>query len=105
MAIGPDRDIPASDVGTNQQIMAWIVDEYSIAHGHSPAVVTGKPVTLGGTKGRQEATGRDVAMVAELLAKDLKKPLVKISCAIQEFGNVGSYTVSFLWDKGVKVVG
>ena len=102
--IGPYHDIPAPDVGTNSQVMAWIMDEYSITHGHTPAVVTGKPPALGGMKEREEATGRGVALIAEMVCEDLKLPLSRATCAVQGFGNVGSHAARLLWEKGVKVM-
>lgn len=104
MAIGPHRDIPAPDVGTNSQVMAWIMDEYSIAHGHSPAVVTGKPPALGGLREREEATGRGVSLITEFVCEDLKLPLSQATCAVQGFGNVGSHAAFFLWEKGVRII-
>jgi len=102
-AIGPYNDIPAPDVGTNAQVMAWIMDEYSIRYGHSPAVVTGKPVALGGVKEREEATGRGVSLIAEMVCEDLKLSLSKASCAVQGFGNVGSHAARLLWERGAKI--
>src|SRR3954469_5477091 len=75
MALGPYRDIPAPDVNTNSKVMAWMMDEYSRKHGFTPAVVTGKPIPLGGSKGREEATGLGVFFVTRNIAKDLKIPL------------------------------
>ena len=103
-AIGPHHDIPAPDVGTNAQVMAWIMDEYSITRGHAPAVVTGKPPALGGIKEREEATGRGVSLFGEMACEDLRLPLTKATCAIQGFGNVGSWAAHRLWEKGVKVI-
>jgi glutamate dehydrogenase (NAD(P)+) len=103
--IGPDKDIPAPDMYTNEQTMAWIMDTYSINVGHTvPSVVTGKPVSLGGSLGRQEATGRGVAFCAkkavERFGLDTKAP----SVAIQGFGNVGSVTAKLLHEAGCKIV-
>ncbi|MBU3758491.1 MAG: glutamate dehydrogenase [Candidatus Omnitrophica bacterium] len=103
-AIGPYQDIPAPDVGTNAQVMAWIMDEYSITHGHSPAVVTGKPPALGGVREREEATGRGVSLVGEMICEDLGLSLPKTTCVIQGFGNVGSWAAYLLWEKGVKIL-
>ncbi len=102
--IGPDKDIPAPDVNTNAQIMAWMMDEYSKFHGFSPAVVTGKPVALHGSLGREEATGRGTAIVAEEFLKSLGKSVQGTTFAVQGFGNVGSYTTKFLSEMGGKVV-
>ncbi|MDW8301493.1 MAG: Glu/Leu/Phe/Val dehydrogenase [Bacteroidia bacterium] len=103
--IGPDQDIPAPDMGTSSQEMAWIVDEYSqIKGGYTPAVITGKPVLIGGSEGRVEATGRGV-MVATLSAlKTLDIEPKKATCAIQGFGNVGSVSAKLLAQKGLRVV-
>lgn len=102
--IGPDKDIPAPDVNTNAQMMAWIMDEYSKFHGFSPAVVTGKPVALHGSLGREEATGRGTAITAEEFLKSLGKNVRGTRFAVQGFGNVGSYTVKFLSEMGGKIV-
>jgi glutamate dehydrogenase (NAD(P)+) len=103
--IGPQRDIPAPDVNTNAQVMAWIMDEYSRIHGFSPAVVTGKPVELFGSRGREEATGRGVVMALEEHLKDAGLGEVRgKTFAVQGFGNVGSWTCRFLHDKGGRIV-
>jgi glutamate dehydrogenase (NAD(P)+) len=103
--IGPHTDIPAPDVNTNPQVMAWIMDEYSMIHGFSPAVVTGKPVDLFGSKGREEATGRGVVVAtAEFLGDLGAGPIAGKTFAIQGFGNVGSWTARFLHEAGGKVV-
>ncbi len=102
--IGPDKDIPAPDMGTNAQVMAWIVNQYERYHGFNPACVTGKPIELHGADGREEATGRGVGLLTEaLLAKD-KRNLADTSVAIQGFGNVGSFAASYIHEKGGKVV-
>jgi glutamate dehydrogenase (NAD(P)+) len=103
--IGPQTDIPAPDVNTNAQVMAWIMDEYSKMHGFSPAVVTGKPVELFGSKGREEATGRGVVFALEehLRAAELGEVRGK-TFAIQGFGNVGSWAARFLHERGGRVV-
>ena len=91
--VGPQIDIPAPDVGTNEQIMAWMMDTYSNHVGHiSPAVVTGKPISLGGSQGRREATGAGVAYLVGKYLEDMKIPVDKATVAIQGFGNVGSET-------------
>ncbi|HXK33966.1 MAG TPA: Glu/Leu/Phe/Val dehydrogenase [Dehalococcoidia bacterium] len=103
--IGPDEDIPAPDMGTDQQVMAWIMDTYSMMHGHSvPAVVTGKPVTIGGSSGRVEATGRGVLFVAQEACRDAGIPLEGATVAVQGFGNVGSVAAKLLSEAGAKVV-
>ncbi len=102
--IGPDKDIPAPDMGTNAQVMAWIMNQYEKYHGFSPACVTGKPVDLHGAEGREEATGRGVAIIDKFLAEKLKKPLAGSTIALQGFGNVGSFCGRFLHEMGAKVV-
>jgi glutamate dehydrogenase (NAD(P)+) len=102
--IGPHEDIPAPDVNTNPQMMAWIVDEYSKFHGFSPGVVTGKPVQLGGSAGRISATGRGVAVAAEHAAGELGLDLRGATVAIQGYGNVGSWSAHFLAGLGARVV-
>ena len=104
MVIGPYRDIAAPDVNTNPQIMAWMMDEYGRSQGHSPAVVTGKPVELGGSLGRNEATGRGVAWITRQAIQDMGMKLNDCSVAIQGFGNVGSFTTQFLQEMGAKVI-
>ena len=104
-AIGPERDVPAPDVNTNEQVMAWFMDTYSMHVGHtSTAVVTGKPVELGGSLGRREATGRGVMFVTREAAKHLGIPLAGASVAIQGFGNVGSVSADLLAKAGARVV-
>ena len=96
-AIGPEKDVPAPDVNTNDQIMAWVMDTYSMHVGHtSTAVVTGKPVEMGGSLGRREATGRGVMIVTREAAKHLGLDLKGASIAIQGFGNVGSVSADLL---------
>ena len=103
--IGPHTDIPAPDMGTNAQVMAWIMDEYSKIHGFSPAVVTGKPVDLFGSRGREEATGRGVVFGLEEFLRDLGAGEIKGKrFAIQGFGNVGSWAARFLHQAGAKIV-
>ncbi len=103
--IGPEKDIPAPDMGTNAQIMGWFVDTYSVLNGvYSPGVVTGKPVPIGGSIGRREATGRGVVFaVRELLLRLNKKPS-EITCAVQGYGNVGSVAATLAHEMGCKVV-
>lgn len=103
--IGPHTDIPAPDVNTNAQVMAWIMDEYSKIHGFSPAVVTGKPVDLFGSKGREEATGRGVVFALEEYLQDAKAGDVRgKTFAVQGFGNVGSWASRFLHERGGRIV-
>jgi len=96
IVLGPYRDIPAPDVNTNAQVMAWILDEYSSRQGYTPAVVTGKPISLGGSLGREEATGRGVMYVMEEYARDYGVPLKGGRVVIQGFGNVGSHLARLL---------
>ncbi len=104
--IGPEIDIPAPDVGTNAQIMAWIMDTYSMHKGYSvPAVITGKPIGLGGTVGREYATGLGVTYVTRaLLKRKLGKSLEDATVAIQGFGNVGSWTARTMHERAARVV-
>jgi glutamate dehydrogenase (NAD(P)+) len=102
--IGPTIDIPAPDVNTNAQIMGWIMDEYSKYYGFSPAVVTGKPVDLYGSLGRDEATGRGVMYVLEECLKSTKRKLADVTVAIQGFGNVGSHSARLIAAEGGKIV-
>jgi glutamate dehydrogenase (NAD(P)+) len=102
--IGPTRDIPAPDVNTNAQTMTWMMDRYSAASGYSPAVVTGKPVELGGSHCREAATGRGVVYCLREAAKDLGINLEGATVAIQGFGNVGSWTARLIGDLGCRVV-
>ncbi len=103
---GPDKDIPAPDMGTSQREMAWLMDEYSKAHGTTiTAVVTGKPLVLGGSVGRVEATGRGVMVSAFAAMEKLKINPFKATCAVQGFGNVGSISAKLLHERGVKILG
>ena len=102
---GPDRDIPAPDMNTNEQVMAWVMDTYSMnAHKTETAVVTGKPIILGGSHGRKEATGRGVVTVT--LAALNKVGLLPNKCtvAVQGFGNVGSISARLMYEQGAKVI-
>ncbi len=101
---GPDTDIPAPDMGTNAQIMAWIMNQYEKFHGYNPACVTGKPVELHGADGREEATGRGVAIVTKAAMTKLNKPVEGARIAIQGFGNVGSFAALILHEMGAKVI-
>ena len=104
-AIGPEKDIPAPDINTNAQIMAWVMDTYSMNTGHTvTAVVTGKPVEMGGSLGRREATGRGVSIVTREAARHLGLDITKATVSIQGFGNVGSVAAALLSDLGAKVV-
>jgi glutamate dehydrogenase (NAD(P)+) len=101
---GPDRDIPAPDMGTGPREMAWLMDEFSRAHGHTTnAVVTGKPLVLGGSLGRPEATGRGVMVTALAAMEKLRINPYGATCAVQGFGNVGSFAALLLEERGVKV--
>ena len=102
--IGPQTDIPAPDMNTNAQVMAWIMDQYSTLHGHSPAVVTGKPVDLYGAEGREAATGRGVVYVIEEFLKDEDRDIKETTFAIQGLGNVGSFAARFLDELNAKIV-
>ncbi len=103
--IGPEVDIPAPDMGTDEQVMAWIMDTYSQHKGHAvPGVVTGKPVSIGGTLGRRDATGRGVVYTIVEAAKHLGLDLQRCSAVVQGFGNVGSVTARDLANLGVKIV-
>lgn len=103
--IGPETDVPAPDMNTNPQTMAWMMDTYSMYEGHSvPQVVTGKPLEIGGTPGRVEATGRGVSIVTERLFEYLDRDLSNATVAIQGFGNVGSNAAKLLDEAGARVV-
>jgi glutamate dehydrogenase (NAD(P)+) len=104
MAFGVYRDIPAPDVNTNAQVMAWIMDEYGKKHGYTPAIVTGKPVNLGGSLGREQATGRGTMIITREACKAFGIDLKKATIAIQGFGNVGSWAAKFLAECGAKIV-
>src|SRR3989475_2228447 len=105
IVLGPYRDIPAPDVNTNAQVMAWILDEYSSRQGYTPAVVTGKPVALGGSLGREEATGRGVMYVMMEYARDFGIPLKGSRVVIQGFDNVGGHLARLLAaEAGAKIV-
>jgi glutamate dehydrogenase (NAD(P)+) len=104
--IGPEVDVPAPDMGTNEQVMAWIMDTYSQHKGHAvPEIVTGKPVAIGGTLGRREATGRGVVFTILEAAKHLKLDLTHCTAVVQGFGNVGSVAAKELAKIGVKIIG
>ena len=104
-AIGPEKDVPAPDVNTNEQIMAWVMDTYSMHVGHTTtSVVTGKPVELGGSLGRREATGRGVMIVTRESAKHLGLDIKGARVALQGFGNVGSISAELLAEIGARIV-
>lgn len=103
--IGPYEDVPAPDVNTNAQVMAWIMDEYSKIKGFTPAIVTGKPVDLFGSLGREAATGQGIVFVIQSFLNDLKKDIKNTSFIIQGFGNVGSNTAEILHKAGGKIIG
>jgi glutamate dehydrogenase (NAD(P)+) len=104
--IGPEKDVPAPDMNTNEQTMAWIMDTYSMHMGQTiNAVVTGKPVNLGGSRGRREATGRGISIVTDQALKHLNMVPAETTVIVQGFGNVGSNSAKLLWDKGYKVIG
>ena len=102
--IGPTRDIPAPDVNTNPQVMAWIMDQYSKYHGHSPAVVTGKPLDLYGSRGREAATGRGVLYVCREILRDVQLGVRGTRFAVQGFGNVGSHAARLIAEDGGVIV-
>jgi glutamate dehydrogenase (NAD(P)+) len=103
--IGPERDIPAPDVNTNAQVMAWFMDTYSMHVGHTvPGVVTGKPISLGGSEGRNEATARGCVFTIVEAAKHLKLDLRKTKVAVQGFGNAGSIAAQLMTDEGATIV-
>jgi glutamate dehydrogenase (NAD(P)+) len=103
--IGPHIDVPAPDMGTNERIMGWMMDTYSNHIGHIvPAIVTGKPVALGGSQGRREATGAGVAYLIKRYLEDFKIPIQKATVAIQGFGNVGSEAALALEKYGARII-
>lgn len=104
IVLGPYRDIPAPDMGTNAQVMAWMLDEYSQKRGYSPAIVTGKPVDLGGSLGREEATGRGVMITMREAARDYGVKWKGGRAVIQGFGNVGLHLARILHEEGVRVI-
>lgn len=102
--IGVHTDVPAPDMGTGPQTMAWILDEYSKFHGYSPAVVTGKPIDLGGSLGRDAATGRGVLYATEALLKEYGKSIAGQRVVVQGFGNVGSWAARLISEQGGIIV-
>jgi glutamate dehydrogenase (NAD(P)+) len=103
--LGPQRDIPAPDVGTNAQVMAWLMDEYGKLHGHTPACVTGKPIALEGSFGREAATGRGVVQVFAEAAGEIDLDPGDATFVMQGFGNVGAWAARLMQDLGAKMVG
>jgi glutamate dehydrogenase (NAD(P)+) len=104
-SIGPEKDVPAPDVNTNDQIMAWVMDTYSMHVGHtSTSVVTGKPIEMGGSLGRREATGRGVMIVTREAAKHIGVDIAGATVAVQGFGNVGSVSAELLAKAGARIV-
>ena len=102
--LGVYRDIPAPDMNTNAQVMAWMMDAFSATHGYSPAIVTGKPLDLGGAPGREAATGRGCTYVLDAWCRHNGRALPDLRVAIQGFGNVGSWMARELHERGAKVV-
>jgi glutamate dehydrogenase (NAD(P)+) len=103
--IGPDKDVPAPDVGTDAQVMAWIMDTYSQQMGYSvPGVVTGKPLSIGGSLGREEATGRGVVYITLEALRHLKLDIRNTTVVIQGFGNVGAHTARIMQECGARVI-
>ena len=102
--IGVNVDIPAPDVNTNAQVMSWFMDEYSQLHGYSPAIVTGKPLELGRSAGREAATGKGTAVITRETAQNWNIDLKNSKVVIQGFGNVGSYAAKFLHEYGCKII-
>jgi glutamate dehydrogenase (NAD(P)+) len=103
--LGVTRDIPAPDMGTNARTMAWMMDAYGSSHGYTPGIVTGKPVELGGSYGREAATGRGVVIVLRELCRDRGVDPQDVSVVVQGFGNVGSWTARLAHEAGFRVVG
>ncbi len=103
--LGPQRDIPAPDVGTNAQTMAWMMDEYGKLHGHTPAIVTGKPISLEGSYGREAATGRGIVHMFREAAPGLRLQPSDCRVVLQGFGNVGSWAAQIIAQLGCTVIG
>jgi glutamate dehydrogenase (NAD(P)+) len=102
--IGPQRDIPAPDMGTSEKTMGWMMDTYGQLHGYQPACVTGKPIELGGSLGRNSATGRGVIYILNEVAKDFKLEKKETRVAIQGFGNVGAWAAQLAYESGYSVI-
>jgi glutamate dehydrogenase (NAD(P)+) len=103
--IGPHRDIAAPDVNTNAQVMAWMMDEWAKLHGHEPAVVTGKPISIGGSYGRENATGRGIVYCFREAAPHLRMTPAETRIVVQGFGNVGSWVARIAHELGCRIVG
>jgi len=103
--LGPTRDIPAPDVNTNAQVMAWMMDQYGKLHGHTPAIVTGKPISLEGSYGREAATGRGCVLMFQEAAPKIGLDPAEASFVVQGFGNVGSWLARIMQDLGAKMIG
>ncbi len=104
--LGPEKDVPAPDMGTNEQVMAWIMDTYSMHMRQTvTSVVTGKPLNIGGSRGRREATGRGISIVCDEALKYLHLPREGCRVIVQGFGNVGSNAAKLMRDKGYKIIG
>lgn len=102
--IGPNIDIPGPDMGTSAAVMGWMADEYAKYHGWTPGVVTGKPIELGGSAGRQSATGRGLVLGAECLFEDEHRMVADFTYAIQGFGNVGMWTARLIHERGGRIM-
>ena len=103
--LGPEKDVPAPDVNTNEKMMAWIMDTYSMHKRHTvTAVVTGKPIAIGGSRGRREATGRGVMISVKEALREVGMPLLGTRVAVQGFGNVGSIAAKLMQDEGLSIV-
>src|SRR3712207_4267344 len=103
--LGPTRDIPAPDVNTNAQVMAWFMDEYGKLHGHTPAIVTGKPIALEGSYGREAATGRGVVYMLQEAAETAGVDVDGARIVVQGYGNVGSWAARLACELGCRLVG
>src|SRR4051794_20330350 len=103
--LGPNRDIPAPDVNTNAQTMAWMMDEYGKLHGHTPACVTGKPIALEGSYGRESATGRGLVYMFEEAAEEFSIDPSSVRFVVQGYGNVGSWAARLLEEMGATMIG
>ncbi|MEE9162393.1 MAG: Glu/Leu/Phe/Val dehydrogenase dimerization domain-containing protein [Candidatus Neomarinimicrobiota bacterium] len=104
MILGPNRDIPAPDMGTNAKVMGWAMAAYGRLNGHTPAIVTGKPLELGGSVGREDATGKGVTIITEQWAQQQGRDLKNAKIVIQGFGNVGSFAALYFAEKGARVI-
>ncbi|HEX6006312.1 MAG TPA: Glu/Leu/Phe/Val dehydrogenase, partial [Burkholderiales bacterium] len=103
--LGPEQDVPAPDVNTNEKMMAWIMDTYSMHKRHTvTAVVTGKPISIGGSRGRKEATGRGVMLSVKEALREVGMPLLGTRVVVQGFGNVGSVAAKLMQDEGLTIV-